>query len=44
MKNKKKKMKMKRNQETDFFSVEINSAHFDTVKCKHFVMEKLKRL
>ena len=46
---KRKKMKIenknqsKRNQETDFHSVEINTAHFDTVKYKCFIMEKLKR-
>ena len=38
-----KKKKTKRNQETDFHSVEINTTHFDTVKCKRFIMEILKR-
>ena len=33
----------KRSQETDFNSVEINTVHFDTVKCESLVMENLKR-
>ena len=36
--------KMKRKQETDFQSVEINTAHFDTVKCECFIMENLKKV
>ena len=31
------------NQETDFYFVEINTSHFDTVQFKCFVMESLKR-
>ena len=34
--------KLKRNQESNFHSVEI-SKHFDTVKCERFVLENLKR-
>ena len=29
--------------ETDFHLVEINTRHFDIVKCKRFIMEILKR-
>ena len=36
--------KMKRKQETDFHSVEINTAHFDTVKCECFIMQNLKKV
>ena len=37
------KKKNEKKQETDFFSVGINTAHFDTVKCERFIMENLKR-
>ena len=36
-KNTKKQNKTKRNHETDFYSVEIKTAHFDTVKCERFI-------